>query len=188
MHIHFAHLLAHYGYLALFVGCLLEGETLLFLAGYAAHRGYLSLPLVVLIAFVAGTLGDQMFFFLGRYYGMRAIRLIPNAEARVAKLNHMLLRYHRRLIVGVRFMYGLRVLGPIVIGSNSEIPIKRFIMFNMLGAALWALLFASVGDLLGKTMSWLIADIRQYEALAVLLCAVVLLIISALHKYFQAPN
>ena len=40
-------LLTDYGYWAVFVGSLLEGETILILAGFAAHRGYLSLPLVM---------------------------------------------------------------------------------------------------------------------------------------------
>ena len=57
----FAQLLTDYGYLAVFAGSLLEGETILVLAGFAAHQGYLSLELTVAIAFVGGTLGDQVF-------------------------------------------------------------------------------------------------------------------------------
>ena len=35
-----AALVTQYGYAAVAVGCLLEGETVLLLAGFAAHRGY----------------------------------------------------------------------------------------------------------------------------------------------------
>src|SRR5688572_33421924 len=37
-------LLDHYGYLAVLVGTVLEGETILILGGFAAHQGYLHLP------------------------------------------------------------------------------------------------------------------------------------------------
>ena len=63
------HWIAEYGYAAVFIGCLLEGETILILAGFAAHEGQLSLPLTIFIAFVAGTLGDQIFYGLGRCAG-----------------------------------------------------------------------------------------------------------------------
>jgi membrane protein DedA with SNARE-associated domain len=62
----FTQLLADHGYLAVLIGSLLEGETILVLAGFAAHQGHLSLPLVLAIAFVGGTFGDQIFFWLGR--------------------------------------------------------------------------------------------------------------------------
>jgi len=59
-------LIDHYGYLAVFVGTILEGDTVLMLAGFAAHRGYLSLPLVLGAAALGGFLGDQFWYWLGR--------------------------------------------------------------------------------------------------------------------------
>ena len=49
---------AAYGYLAVLLGTLLEGETVLLLAGFAAHQGHLAIHWVLLIAFIGGTLGD----------------------------------------------------------------------------------------------------------------------------------
>jgi len=59
-------LIADYGYVALFAGTLLEGETVLILAGFAAHQGYLQLHWVIGIALLGGFLGDQFYFWLGR--------------------------------------------------------------------------------------------------------------------------
>lgn len=42
-------LIAEYGYWAIFVGCFLEGQTVLLLAGFATHRGILRFEQVVLI-------------------------------------------------------------------------------------------------------------------------------------------
>ena len=55
-----------YGYLAILVGTFFEGETILVLGGFAAYRGYLHLPWVIIAAFVGSLCGDQLFFFLGR--------------------------------------------------------------------------------------------------------------------------
>ena len=40
----------------------LEGETILVLAGLAAHQGYLVLTWVILAAFLGSLCGDQLFF------------------------------------------------------------------------------------------------------------------------------
>ena len=50
-----AQLIQSYGYWAILAGTFLEGETILVLAGFAAHLGYLQLPWVILAAF-AGSL------------------------------------------------------------------------------------------------------------------------------------
>jgi membrane protein DedA with SNARE-associated domain len=50
-------LIERYGYFATLAGTLIEGESLLILSGLAAHRGYLSLPLVVLVGAIGGAIG-----------------------------------------------------------------------------------------------------------------------------------
>jgi len=163
-----SHLVSEYGYLAVFVGSLLEGETILLLAGYATHQGYLSLHWVVLLAFCGGTLGDQVYFFLGRRFGGALLRRFPRLTGPALRVNRLLLRFHQGLIVGVRFMYGLRILGPIVIGM-SEVPARRFVLFNALGAAIWAALVTTLGFLFGRALQLLLDDAEQYEAMALLL-------------------
>ncbi|MGZ5157616.1 MAG: DedA family protein [Caldimonas sp.] len=172
-----ADLLSHYGYLALFAGCLLEGETLLLLAGIAAHSGYLSLPVVVVVAFVGGTLGDQICFFLGRRYGEWLLGRWPHYEVPAARVRRLIERHSAWLIVGVRFMYGLRLIGPVVIGM-SDVPAWRFAVFNMIGAAIWALAVAGAGYLFGHAIEWFLVNLELLEkwALVGLLAVVVMLL------------
>lgn len=168
----FTHILANYGYLALFVGCLLEGETLLVMAGFAAHQGHLSLVVVVLIAFAAGALGDQLFYWTGRAWGPGLLARYPRLHERVGTVSRLLLRYDALLIVGVRFMYGLRIVGPIAIGA-SHVPPVRFAFFNLLGAAIWAPLVAGAGYLFGHALKRLLGDVERFEGAAFVLIAVV---------------
>ena len=171
LHMLLTQLLSQYGYLAVFVGSVLEGETVLVLAGFAAHQGYLSFPLVVTLAFCGGTLGDQIFFLLGRYYGTPLLSRFPSLSVRAQPVNQLIQRYHAGLIVGVRFMYGLRIVGPISIGM-SDVGAWRFVLFNLLGAAVWAMLIAGAGFLFGQPLQWLFTDIKQYEKMALFLTIV----------------
>jgi len=159
------YLVEHYGYLAVFVGTFLEGETVLVMAGFAAHRGYLELPWVMLIAFVGSFLGDQMYFFLGRRYGRAILARFPRLQPRVAQVNALLLRFHAPLIVALRFLYGIRTVGPMAIGM-SEVPALRFVFFNMLGGLIWAPLMAGGGYLFGNALELVLADARSYEEAA----------------------
>lgn len=158
-------LLSQYGYFALFAGCILEGETLLLLAGIAAHGGYLSFSTVVLVAFVGGTLGDQILFFVGRRYGDALLGRWTHLEAPAARVRRLINRHSALLIVGVRFMYGLRLIGPVVIGM-SNVSARRFVVCNVIGAAIWAVGVSGAGYLFGHAIEWLLADLELFERLA----------------------
>jgi len=170
-------LVADYGYLAVFVGTLLEGEAILLLAAYAAHRGYLSLPVVMAVAFFGATLGDQIFFFSGRFFGSGLMRRLPMIRARAERINALLLRYHAALIIGIRFAYGLRIAGPIVIGM-STLRARRFLVFNALGAMIWAPVIAGIGYLFGHALEWLFADLKEYETIGLLALLLLFMLVS----------
>ena len=177
-----AQLLADYGYLAVFIGSLLEGETILVLAGFAAHQGYLSLPVALALAFAGGTLGDQVFFWLGRGWGPSLLQRIPNAERRVQRVRDLLEHHHAPVIVGIRFMYGLRIIGPIVIGA-CDIPLWRFAVFNALGAAIWAPLVGGLGYLFGDALGLLKVDLKQFEGVVLALIIAVAVAFSLVRRW-----
>ncbi len=158
-------LLEQYGYLAVLVGALLEGETILLIAGFAAHRGYLDLGLVICVAAAGGFLGDQGFFWLGRLRGRAVLARWPKLQVHSGKVNALLERHHSWIIVGIRFIYGLRTAGPILIGM-SEVGALRFAAFNLIGAILWASLIGGAGYLFGQALELMLGNIRRYEELA----------------------
>lgn len=67
-------LITHYGYAALIIGSMAEGETITLLGGVAAHQGLLKFPLVVLSVALGGMIGDQVLYLLGRRYGGKILR------------------------------------------------------------------------------------------------------------------
>jgi membrane protein DedA with SNARE-associated domain len=155
-------LIDSYGYLAVLVGAFLEGETLLALAGLAAWRGYLDFYTVVAIAMIAGFAGDQLFFFLGRHQGARILARFPHARERALRFDAMLARWHAPLIVAIRFMYGFRIVGPILLGMGRVASLK-FVVYNFIGAAIWAPLVASIGYFFGSLVEVLLGDLKGFE-------------------------
>lgn len=158
-----ASLIAEYGYVALFVGTLLEGETVLILAGFAAHQGYLQLDWVIVTALAGGFCGDQFYFWLGRRHGTWVLSRYPKFVPLLARVNVLIERYHEVLIVAVRFLYGLRTIGPLAFGM-SHVQAWRFGLFNMLGAAVWAAGVGGAGFLFGRVMKLWLHDLKQIEA------------------------
>ena len=155
-------LIDSYGYLTVFVGAFLEGETILALAGLAAYRGYLDLWVVIAVALFAGFTGDQFYFFLGRYNGPRILARFPHARDRAHRFDAMLARWHAPLIVGIRFMYGFRIVGPMLLGMG-RVPAWKFMLFNFIGAALWAPLIAGIGYFFGTVIKATLGHVKRYE-------------------------
>ncbi len=171
-----AQLLQRFGYAAVFVGTLLEGETVMLMAGFAAHQGYLQLPLVIVSAFAGGLLGDQCLFALGRWRGPQLLTRFPSLNTPAAKAAQLLERHQTAIVFGIRFMYGLRTAGPLAIGM-SDVPLSRFVLLNTLGAVTWATLFTVIGYAFGHGAERALGTVRDYEkdaliGLAVLGCVI----------------
>lgn len=157
-------IIVHYGYVVILVGTFLEGETVLVLAGFLVHRGYLSLPLVVAAAFIGTFAGDQLYFHIGRKKGMDFLDRHPSWKAQSGRAISLLRRYETMVIVGFRFIYGIRTVTPFIIGASGIAPLK-FMVLNASGAFVWALGIAFLGYMFGHAAEAVIQDVKRYEYL-----------------------
>lgn len=142
-------LIAHYGYLAIFVvitlesaGLPLPGETILLTSAiYAGSTGGLNIVLVVAAAAAAAILGDNLGYWVGRRWGMPLLlrygHLIALDHGRL-KLGQYLFREHGGKIVFFgRFTAMLRAYAAVLAGVN-RLDARRFMLFNGLGGVAWA--------------------------------------------------
>jgi membrane protein DedA with SNARE-associated domain len=174
----FHSLIQHYGLIAVVGGAFLEGETVVLLAGAAAHLGLLDLRAVVGAAALGAFAGDNFFFFMGRRYGPDVTRRYAWMGAAVPRIDRLLARWRWGAVVALRFMYGLRMAGPMLIGAGT-MPALEFVAANALGALLWAALIAGLGFVGGRAVEALLGDIAHVEkfVLAVAVAVGVLAII-----------
>ena len=169
-------LIDSYGYWAVFGWTFIEGESLLALAGLAAQQGWLEFHWVIAAAIVGSFLGDQIWFFLGRFQGPKLLARHPKYAPRVARAHALLERYQTPLILSVRFLYGLRAVLPFVIGM-TRISALRFQLLNFAGAVIWSATIASAGYLFGNVIEYVLGDIHRYEKYAFAAIAIVFLIL-----------
>jgi len=183
-HIDINYLLANYGYWAFFIGCLLEGETILILGGLAAHQHVLQWPQVMVWATLGGMIGDQILFWTGRYFGPRLMPRLHRQQATIDRVSGLIERYPTASIFSVRFLYGMRLIGPLVIGASRLSPM-RFSIINLLGAAVWAVLFVTAGYWAGEFLEDLLGNLKPYR-LPIFIGVVVLAAAIATYRHFRA--
>ena len=177
-------IVTQFGYPALVAGLLLEGETMLVLGAFMAHRGYLSLPLVIIIGWLVAFASDQFFFWLGRTRGTQFLAQRPAWESPVEKAKTLLKKNSTLLFVGLRFMYGLRTVLPFVIGMSKQ-DVKKFALLDFVGACLWSLTFSLTGHLLSQLMAAVLEDVKENETT---IAIAILVIGSAIWFYRRYKN
>eukprot|EP00659_Diplonema_papillatum_P019884 gene19884-30579_t len=176
-------LIAVYGYWIIFMGCLLEGETVLILSGMAAHQGSLQLLHVIGWATLGGVLGDQLLFWTGRYSGERLLPKLKRHQSAIERVEGLIHRYPTTSVFAVRFLYGMRLVGPMVIGASGLAP-WRFVLINVLGAAIWATLFVSAGYWAGEALQHFLGDLKPYR-LPIFLTVIAVVTLAAVVRYLR---
>lgn len=165
-------LLQDYGYLAILIITFLEGETIVILAGIACSQGAMSLPLVLVTALVGSFSGDQFYYTIGRRYGTRILDKWPRLEGKIQWAFRLVRSHETLFILSFRFIYGVRNISPFVI-AMSGVPRLRFMLLNLIAAALWSLAFTFGGYKLGEAMSHFLGE-HVFAALGVLASAAML--------------
>lgn len=155
-------MLSTYGYPVLLAGTLLEGQSILFMAGLAAHMDYLDLKWVIVCGMVGSMLGDQLYFYLGRRHGQALLERRPAWRSKTATVIERLERHQTTIVLGFPFLYGLRSITPFAIGL-TKIPYPRFLLLNCIGVGVWAITVGLAGYFGGQAIEAILGDIRQYE-------------------------
>jgi membrane protein DedA with SNARE-associated domain len=155
-------LLEQYGYFMVFLGTLLEGETVLTLAGHFANRGYLDLGGVIATAFVGAVCGDQLFFHLGRRHAKGLLARFPLLRDKVNVALNRVEDHQIKVVLTMRFLWGLRIALPVALGLTN-MNARRFFWLNLVSAAVWSCAFALVGFGASRVFSRIFEVTSSYE-------------------------
>lgn len=174
--------LQQYGYVAVLIGSVLEGETALLSAAFAANQGYLSLPFVIAAAFVGSTLTSFTYFWLGRFAGQRWLANKPGLQRRSERVHRLIERYPTGILIVYHFMYGLRALIPLVYGM-SRVNSLRYMLLAMVSTTLWAVGIGMGGYHFGEVVMQHFETIKQHAGLILPGVLVVALLIGLAIRY-----
>ncbi|ADG92607.1 conserved hypothetical protein [Arcobacter nitrofigilis DSM 7299] len=133
----FLYLLKVYGYIILFAWSILEGELGLIMAGLMAHDGSMHLYLAIFVAGLGGFVGDQIYFYIGRFNKAYVHKKFSGQRRKFALAHLLLQKYGWPIIFAQRYMYGMRTVIPVSIGL-TRYSAKMFAFINILSAWCWA--------------------------------------------------
>ncbi|MDE0878768.1 MAG: DedA family protein [Sphingomonas bacterium] len=144
-------LVAQYGLPALFIGAGLEGEAAVVAGGLLAHRGLVPIGGAMAAVSLGSFVADQLWFQVGRRF--RDARLVKKARAQpaYARAMRLLERYPIGFIFAFRFIYGLRTVSPIAIGT-SNVSGRTYLAVNAAAAVIWGCCFTLAGYVFGKSI------------------------------------
>lgn len=144
----------------LFLGFFFPGDSLLFVAGVLAAQGFFSLPILLIVLFVAAFTGNMVGYWFGAFVGPK---IFSREDSLFFRRSHVLKaqafydRYGAKTIVLARFIPIVRTFAPIVAGV-AKMHYGTFTLFNFIGALLWSVGLTTLAYYLGG----LIEDIDRY--------------------------
>jgi membrane protein DedA with SNARE-associated domain len=175
------------------------GETVLLTAALYAGTGRLNIVLVILVGSIATFLGSCVGYLIGRTGGRALVsrfgRYVGLTERRFAAAEAFFQRQGPKIIVLARFIEGLRQANGIIAGT-SGMALKRFLIFNAIGAVVWVAAWSLIGDLAGSHVGAIYSDVSKYfwVVLIVVVVAIAFLVIRHLrhrahaHEAFDATE
>lgn len=179
-HIHTAHLLADYGYYAVFFAGLLEGETILLLGAYAVHQGYLHMLPLIACGAAAAFLSDQFYFQLGRRKGQQVLQKHPKLEKRFEKAVAFVDRHPIATVLLMRFAWGLRIVFPVTLGM-TRMATALYVPLSALASVAWATAVVYLGVWVTGVVRAIVGNLHHYELWLIAAAALIGLVVAVRH-------
>ncbi len=133
----------------------LPGDSLLFVAGSLAAIGTLNIAYLFVLLFTAAVLGDNINYWVGRFFGPRVVKwrtfgrdLVQ--QKHLDKTHAYFDKYGVKTIIIARFVPIVRTITPFVAGIGAMEYGKKFLPFDILGGALWIGLLLAAGYIFGQ--------------------------------------
>ena len=170
MHFDLMSLIQTVGYLGVFaivfvesgllVGFFFPGDSLLFTAGFLASQGFFDIKVLIIGCFIAAVAGDSGGYFIGKKFGPKIFTKEDSLffqKKHLTRAQNFYDKHGGKTIILARFMPVVRTFAPVVAGVGA-MQYRRFLMFNLIGAVLWAIGITLAGFYLGR----LIPDVDKY--------------------------
>lgn len=180
-----------YGLLAIFGGCIAEGESFAIMGGFLSHQGFFAPLNTYCVMFLGAFLGDTFLYLAGRFLSTSSwvdgIKQRPGFGRIFA-----LVRTHPvKFIMLNRYAYGFRLIGGVASGL-AKIAAPKFVALNALSSAIWAALFGGIGWFFGLGLEALIdRELHDHRKLIIgIAIGIVIAIVSAMgvRHYANKPR
>lgn len=149
---------------ALQLGLPVPAYPTLIVVGAVSARGDVSLAQVIGVAVVASLLADLVWFFAGRRYGRRVLRVMCrlslSPDSCVRRTENIYERWGVPSLMFAKFVPGFAAVATGMAGAMRT-PLERFVFFDAIGASLWSGLAASLGWVFRSAVNDVLAVLAQ---------------------------
>ncbi len=175
--------LRQYGYLALALGTFVEGETALLVAASLVYSGTFGGLETVFFGFFGSFASDWLYYLIGKLNGTYFVERRPAIKAKLEPARRFFETHRVQILVSYRFLYGFRIVLPLMIGLTGVRPLQ-FLGFSVAAGLLWSATVTTFGFLAGKYFELSPASYEEHGFLVVLGFALVGLAIGLTVKRF----
>jgi membrane-associated protein len=175
----------------LLIGFFFPGDSVLFTVGFLiqgsnSFRLDLNINLVVLLLFLAATLGASVGYLFGKKIGPTLFKR-PNSllfkQENVQKAQDFYNKYGGKTIILARFIPVVRTFVPLIAGI-AKMKYRTFMTFNVIGGLIWTAGVTYLGFYLGKLLKGLGLD-ADTVILPIIALILVVSISPALYQLFK---
>ena len=181
--------IAHnYGYLAIFLGILLEnlgiplpGETVTIVGGFLAGSNELNYWLVLGNAIAGAVIGGNCGYWIGRVGGwpflLQVGKIFRISEVRLLSIKEQFTENAAKAVFFGRFFALLRIFASPLAGI-AEMPFGKFLIYNVAGATVWGSVMVTLAFFAGRIISLeqLVAWVSKFAILALLILVAVIVV------------
>jgi len=188
------HLIEQYGLIIVFanvlagqLGAPVPTYPTLVITGALAYRGEYPLALLLLVAVLAALLADYSWYLAGRHFGRRIMsrlcRISLSPDSCVRQTESIYARWGARSLLLAKFIPGFASIASALAGSVGTSR-TRFIIYDGIGAAVWAGLAIFLGALFNTAIDAVLSVLTQLGEIGLLLVVAALAIFVA-SKWWQ---
>ncbi|MBJ2157303.1 VTT domain-containing protein [Variovorax sp. IB41] len=168
------------------LGLPVPAAAVLVVTGALMAAGDVSVVGVVLAAVVANLLGDGAWFYAGRRFGYRFMRLLCrislSPDSCVRRGESLITDWGGLSLLAAKFVPGVSVVAPPMAGALG-MSVRRFISFDVGAALIWTGLFLGLGWAFRDQIQEVLAVLAQAGGIATAAIAVLLLVILAVRYW-----
>ena len=143
-------------------GTIFEGDATVITASFLAHRGYLNLAWVCVLAGLVTTLQNIVLYEVARRRGGSLAEGTDRTSQRIRAVMGWVRTRGALLLFASRFLLGVRTAVALACGI-SQLPRARFYWTNLAGAAAWTAAMAFAGYSGGHLFTLLVDDVKRHE-------------------------
>ena len=140
------------GYLASFLGTLIEGEVLLLTSVISAKLGHFNFFGGLIAAFGGAFLKDTLKFLIVRKQGKKLLDKKPKLQLKIDNASEWFNKNPLLYLIGYRLMYGFSTVIIMMSGLKENISYAKFALYSAIGIGLWISLVGGLGYFCASVM------------------------------------